>query len=212
MFTHTKHIKRRAHCPLPSCSHDFKLHTGILCCSTAEHRGAQCSIRRPTHQPILEPLFAFFTNATNFNHAVGDQQKCYFHTFEFQVFLIFSKCNLLQTIFIKAFNSGFIATLFPNLVLFLCWKASRSLQRAFLLCQVILARFPGLLNSTHGFPNLLCSQFHIALGLLYSTHGAQVCCDLLAVAPFSNSTQLMMSEVCTTRIPNDVHVSSLFCY
>ena len=78
----------------------------------------------------------------NFNHAVGDLQKCYFHTFDFQVFLFFSDCNLLQSIFIKAFNSGFIATLFPNLVLFLCWKASRSLQRAFLLCQVTLARFP----------------------------------------------------------------------
>ena len=109
----------------------------VDCCDTA-----QCSIRHPTHQPILETQFAFFTNATDFNHAVGDQQKCHFHTFEFQVFFFFSECNLLQSIFIKASNPGFIATLFPNLVLFFCWKACRSLQRAFLLCQVTLARFP----------------------------------------------------------------------
>ena len=153
-------------------------------------------------------------------------------------FLFFSDCNLLQSIFIKASGPGFIATLFPNLVLFLCWKASRSLQRAFLLCQVTLAWFPrftallysrvpksavlyswvptrhcpGLLYSTHMCPSLLCSQFHNAPGLLYSTHGAQVCCDLLAVASsFSNSILLMIPEVCTTRIPKDVHVSSLFC-
>ena len=141
---------------------------------------------------------------------LGDQQKRNFHTFEFQFFFFFSGCNSLQSILIKASNPGFIATLFPNLVLFaLCWKAPRSLQRAFPLCQVTLARFPrsALLYSWIPKSAVLTVPQCPRSALLHSWCPSLLwsACSCLIIL------LLMIPEVCTTTIPKDVHVSSLFC-
>ena len=131
----------------------------------------------------------------------------------------FSGCNSLQSIFIKASNPGFFATLFPNLVLFLYWEAPRSLQPAFLLCQVTLARFPrsALLYSWVLKSALLFSWVSKSAvltvpqcprsALLHSWCPSLLwsACSCLIIL------LLMIPEVCTTTIPKDVHVSSLFC-
>ena len=138
---------------------------------------------------------------------MGDQQKCYFHTFEFHFFSFSRNVTCCSPFLYRLLVLVLLQHYFPTTFSSFAQKPVFPCSVHFYFAKSHLPDSPGLLYSTHGCPSLLCLQLHNAPGLLYSTHGAQVCCDLLIL----QLTLLMIPEVCTTRIPKDVHVSSLFC-